>query len=544
MRVRFALCLHVFFSGDVLTHLSDKEKDSNVVVLYEAAVAECFVCYERQHREQMLVEEAHKLEEILHWRRVNLGKERGEESAALDSKTSALRKRDVVRRITQEGQRMQERLARHREAARTRIAARGYDSPTMAALEQRWSNCEDRIGSARDALKTTIEQWLDAESTEAAGYRTEEHREDNAAPDSFIPDFSEFTQRARSAVAAISDPVLRAMMEGEFKNVEERLLESQFRVQQRLRYEHRVMEEWVKNMKDDRYERFLRNLQSVNFASLPTSLFAQLAPIKHSEIVRLSRDVMKCGSAVVADALGWNRVVSCVDCHACSLDEVITILSPSWKAKSVSLIVSKSLAESEVDRQRLEEALRGRKNILALSYIDSSMDIPHTWKQAIAQNRKDASEHRADEGPLKLVFYEYAYVSIIGAKGYSYLGFFLDSRSSCTVLFSVPATGTAHGAGAGQLTLRMGHRLGEQWASSMRLVVTLNAAVVQWEEDKCSGIGDDFAVQDIVLPSNALKPANTGVNELTITFISGWGYHLRDVPQLMWRDESGRETVW
>lgn len=96
-----------------------------------------------------------------------------------------------------------------------------------------------------------------------------------------------------------------------------------------------------------------------------------------------------------------------------------------------------------------------------------------------------------------------------------------------------------HGTGAEQLILRLNHRFGEIGGI---VDIKLNATFVPWDQHKCPR-DEIFAVQDIVVPRSALKPADAGVNELTIDSSGGW-YALRDVPQLVWKDVRNGEIVW
>lgn len=354
----------------------------------------------------------------------------------------------------------------------------------------------------------------------------------NSTAPNFTPDVTEFTQHVLSRIDTIADPLIKATTQNEFRKAEGKLHERRRRVEERLRHEQRTMVERLEKQADDWYDEFLR--QQVNFKG--SSFLAHLALSKHSKFAELPREVMnENDTTAVANALAWNPAVSCVDCRQCTLDEVIAIVnSPLWKAKSVTLIVSRSLAKA--DGRRLEVALREHKNVLSLTSSPPWIDMPDSWKQAIEQNRQDASEHRDRDQPLKLVFYESVEVTDYYTRGKPYLDFSSDNKSSCTVLFSIPATETAHWAGAGQLMLRLSHRLE---GSDGIVDIKLNAVDVPWEQEKSPRY--DFDAQDIVVPMDALKPRNSGVNELIITLKDGWS-RWRDV-QLVWEDPDG-QTIW
>lgn len=354
------------------------------------------------------------------------------------------------------------------------------------------------------------------------------------------PYFTEVMMNTQSSIDEVTEWAKMTMTEGEYKDAGNRLRKTQSKIQKWLNDEHRMMMERLENMKDNWYGRFVP--QHAIFMDSP--LVTHLALSKCSKFVRLSRqEVKENGIVAIARALGRNLVISYIHIYDLSLHEILTIICFLQKAKSVSLSIWASVDESEVDMRKLEEAVQGRKNIVALEY-HSPQDIPEAWTQpahAATQNRNNLCERRDPAKPFKLVFYRFVSVQINneGLGDYSYLDLWDVRKSGCTVLFSVPATRTVHGTGAEQLILRLNHRFGEIGGI---VDIKLNATFVPWDQYKCPR-DEIFAVQDIVVPRSALKPADAGVNELTIDSSGGW-YALRDVPQLVWKDVRDGEIVW
>ncbi|KAF7798157.1 hypothetical protein EIP86_009373 [Pleurotus ostreatoroseus] len=144
------------------------QQDVNNLYNSEAAAAECLILYELEQMELILIEETRALEDVLktHYlamvNRLEKGRGGDVDLVALKRKLFAERKTNILRRITKEEERVQQRLKRLRNEAHARIKERGFRGATEAWLEDHWQKADSRIQQAWEKLKGHVQCLSDA----------------------------------------------------------------------------------------------------------------------------------------------------------------------------------------------------------------------------------------------------------------------------------------------------------------------------------------------------------------------------------------------